>query len=557
MKAGDLYTVAGALPVLERSGRPTTAPAGSCTQMGTPVGVAVTLRGALYYADASADTVRVPSPRGGHVSRFGRRTFLASSAGVAAGAVAGDRRRVGVPGHAGGAADRSRPVPPPPIGGPLRAGGLTVNGVTDPVGIDPDDCSFAWTLPALGRGGAQTAFRMVVRRTDPAAPASPGTAAPWIPPGRPSSPTAGRRWPPMPPTAGPSSPGASGQWGPSSAPARFTTRCAPRTGRRAGGSARPGLAATRPRHVPPHRGDPARRQRGSGHGLRVRRPHVPVVRRRRGGGRLAELLLSRRAVRAGGGPDRRGGRGRPAPSACCTAGTGRAGPPRLLPGTARAALGPLHRRPSGALRVRRHLARAARPSGCRRRSATPTSATSWSGSTGALQPEGWSSPGFDDARGRPSPSSGRRAPRRSAAPSRSAPPSARCRCVLCGCTPWRRRGRGGLRCGLRGTTTGGLRPGRAGTHGHDARRLPPRSRRPGLHAARDAGDQPLFVVHHARGPPGLRGFHLLRLPLPADRRPRPALGPDDVVALARHAAMPDVPTRRSPRTTACSTPCGA
>ena len=45
----------------------------------------------------------------------------------------------------------------------MRAGALTVNGLTDPVGIDPDDCQFAWTLQASGRGAAQTAFRIVVQ----------------------------------------------------------------------------------------------------------------------------------------------------------------------------------------------------------------------------------------------------------------------------------------------------------------------------------------------------------------------------------------------------------
>ena len=52
--------------------------------------------------------------------------------------------------------------------GPLRAGGLTVNGAVDPVGVDPDDCSFAWTLHASGREVQQTAYRVIVRRTDPA-----------------------------------------------------------------------------------------------------------------------------------------------------------------------------------------------------------------------------------------------------------------------------------------------------------------------------------------------------------------------------------------------------
>jgi hypothetical protein len=58
MKPGDLYTAAGALPVSTSEGDND----GSrwvVTQMGTPVGVAVSATGALFYADASLDTVRV------------------------------------------------------------------------------------------------------------------------------------------------------------------------------------------------------------------------------------------------------------------------------------------------------------------------------------------------------------------------------------------------------------------------------------------------------------------------------------------------------------------
>jgi trimeric autotransporter adhesin len=64
MKAGDLYTVAGALPI--------STPEGDnddtrwvLTQMGTPIGVAVSSGGALYYADGSADAVRaIPAGAG-------------------------------------------------------------------------------------------------------------------------------------------------------------------------------------------------------------------------------------------------------------------------------------------------------------------------------------------------------------------------------------------------------------------------------------------------------------------------------------------------------------
>ncbi len=102
------------------------------------------------------------------MSRFGRRTFLASSAGVAAGAAAGAALPIGSV-DASGAAERPAEVAGGLTGahGPLRAGGLTVNGLTDPVGIDPDGCFFAWTLQGPGRAVAQTASRIVVRRTDP------------------------------------------------------------------------------------------------------------------------------------------------------------------------------------------------------------------------------------------------------------------------------------------------------------------------------------------------------------------------------------------------------
>jgi hypothetical protein len=58
MKAGDLYTAAGALPVATPAG----ANDGTRwvrTHMGTPVGVAVSPAGALFYADAGLGTVRV------------------------------------------------------------------------------------------------------------------------------------------------------------------------------------------------------------------------------------------------------------------------------------------------------------------------------------------------------------------------------------------------------------------------------------------------------------------------------------------------------------------
>ena len=55
------------------------------------------------------------------------------SAAAASGTVGSTARRAGTPGHAAG------------------AGVLTGNGLTDPVGVDPDDAFFAWTVQASGR----------------------------------------------------------------------------------------------------------------------------------------------------------------------------------------------------------------------------------------------------------------------------------------------------------------------------------------------------------------------------------------------------------------------
>jgi hypothetical protein len=64
MKAGDLYTAAGALPVTNAAG----ANDGTRwigTQMSTPVGLAVSRSGGVYYADTGSDTVRVLDSGGG------------------------------------------------------------------------------------------------------------------------------------------------------------------------------------------------------------------------------------------------------------------------------------------------------------------------------------------------------------------------------------------------------------------------------------------------------------------------------------------------------------
>ena len=108
--------------------------------------------------------------------------------------------------------------------GPLRATGLTVNGLTNPVGIDPDGCSFAWTLQATGRAAAQGAFRIVVRRTDPghagpawdSGPVQSARQAFVAYDGPALAADAAYRWTVQ-------CQDAAGRWGPMSAPSSFTT----------------------------------------------------------------------------------------------------------------------------------------------------------------------------------------------------------------------------------------------------------------------------------------------------------------------------------------------
>jgi alpha-L-rhamnosidase len=160
------------------------------------------------------------------VSRFTRRTFLTSSAGVAAGVAGADAPwQPGTPAPSGAAARPSAgTLLAAQTAGPLRAGALTVNGLTDPVGIDPDDCSFAWTLRAAGRAVSQTGSRIVVRRTDPTragvvwdSGASASARQAFVPYGGPAlAADAAYEW-----TV--TARGPQGRWGPVSAPARFST----------------------------------------------------------------------------------------------------------------------------------------------------------------------------------------------------------------------------------------------------------------------------------------------------------------------------------------------
>jgi alpha-L-rhamnosidase len=182
------------------------------------------------------------------MNRFGRRSFLASSTGIAVGAaVAGALPGVTSPAAADAAAEGTEGSTAAPAGprGPLQATGLTVNGAVDPVGIDPDDCSFAWTLQAPGRGVTQTASRTVVRRTDPAHAGVAWDSGAVLTArqafvahgGPPLAADAAYEWTVQ-------ARDDAGRWGPVSAPARFTTalRAADWTAqwlRPAGGSLQP------------------------------------------------------------------------------------------------------------------------------------------------------------------------------------------------------------------------------------------------------------------------------------------------------------------------------
>jgi alpha-L-rhamnosidase len=111
-------------------------------------------------------------------------------------------------------------VPP----GPLRAEGLTVNGLVEPVGVDPDGCFFAWTLRAHGRQVHQSGWRMVVRRVDPGHAGVAWDSGPVLTAqqsfvaygGRPLAADATYEWTVQPR-------GYAERWGARSATARFTT----------------------------------------------------------------------------------------------------------------------------------------------------------------------------------------------------------------------------------------------------------------------------------------------------------------------------------------------
>jgi alpha-L-rhamnosidase len=101
-----------------------------------------------------------------------RRTFLAhgvrASAAVAgAGALIGSAAEASASESAAASESASARSVRSTTATDLRATGLTVNGITDPVGVDPDACFFAWVLQSSVRGARQRGYRITVQRADP------------------------------------------------------------------------------------------------------------------------------------------------------------------------------------------------------------------------------------------------------------------------------------------------------------------------------------------------------------------------------------------------------
>jgi alpha-L-rhamnosidase len=91
------------------------------------------------------------------VRRVDRRTFLANSlrtgvVAVAAGSIGLEEWAVTQPVASATSGTRGQPL------------ALSVNGDSTPVGVDPDDTSFAWELGDTRKGAVQTAYRVVVNR---------------------------------------------------------------------------------------------------------------------------------------------------------------------------------------------------------------------------------------------------------------------------------------------------------------------------------------------------------------------------------------------------------
>jgi alpha-L-rhamnosidase len=99
------------------------------------------------------------------MSPLDRRSFLAN--GMRASAAVAVAGAVDLPPAGASRPEFRSALAAPTAASPLTARGLTVNGVIDPIGVDPDDCSFAWLLRSSGRGVVQEGYRITVRNADP------------------------------------------------------------------------------------------------------------------------------------------------------------------------------------------------------------------------------------------------------------------------------------------------------------------------------------------------------------------------------------------------------
>ncbi len=316
--------------------------------------------------------------------------------------------------------------------------------------------------PALGGSGSGPdgiPDRRAAHRTR-ATSARPGTAAPSHRPSRPSCSTRGRTSPATPPTRGPCSHGAApGGGARCRLPRRSPRRRARRTGRRSG-SARP---ACRRSPTASRTSGPRSRRRPVGSAGRPRssRPPIPTVctstAKASMPGRVSPTPTSstpaRSTSRASCAP------ARPTRWACCTGGTAAA---RAARRRHRASWPSSHcGTPTGVMSSSGPTARGAssRPSGSPHRNGTPTTGTSWSGSTDAPIPRGGRPPVSTTAPGRTPRSSGPSAPTLSRALF-----AQRTRIAEVVVSPVsvhrvvRRRRRRGLRRGLRSEAAGGVRP---------------------------------------------------------------------------------------------------
>ena len=289
---------------------------------------------------------------------FDRRTFLATgvrtSAAVAVAGVLPGFENAAAAATPQGVARASSSAPG------LVAQDLTVNGTADPIGVDPDACSFAWVLRSPARGARQQGYRITVHRSDPL-----HTALVWD-----SGQVASARQA-FVPYGGPAlTANAAYAWtvevqddaGHWSAPApsgSFVT-----TLRMADWTAKwlqPQAASQQPDVVTYVRTvvTPPRGSLAEGDCVHFGRPHLSALRRRQSGGLRAQLLVSRRAVRPIGRSDWADPHGKGDRTRCAASVVWRwSGSPALGSRSHRRALTDLHRWSAGGVRDGRHVERA-------------------------------------------------------------------------------------------------------------------------------------------------------------------------------------------------------